>query len=359
MSQSHDTSDPHHHGGGGPAGDAGGRPVLRARGPVDLLAAVPRMLGFHPDRSVVMLTVGPAAVPFHARVDLPTDPVGIEAVAAQLSGVAVRHAVAQVVLVLYTADAGLAEALRTELDRRLSAGGVDVLCCLRADGGRWWDVDRPDDADRVGDDPGSPYDVSTHPITAEAVLEGRVVLPSRQALADSLVGDDPLEAERIAELADSLLGRLCGKPPGHRSSGHRLDLEARWLRRRVARFLVDGARLDTDDVARVAALVSAVVSLRDVAWAEMTRADACRHVDLWRDVVRRSPVALRAAPAALLGFAAWLSGDGALAWCAVERALEAEPGHGLASLLAQALDGAVPPSTWTPVPRGRLPPYAG
>jgi uncharacterized protein DUF4192 len=358
MSRLRDSSDPHHrrrhH--RGDAGTAAGRPVLRVRGPVDLLAVVPRMLGFHPDGSVVMLTLGSAAEPFHARVDLPTDPVGIEAVAGQLAGVAVRHAVEQVALVLYTPDAGLAEALCTELGRRLHAGGVEVLCRLRAHAQRWWDLDR-DAAGRGTDDPGSPYDVSTHPITAQAVLEGRVVLRSREALADSLVGDDLAETRRVAELGDSLLGRLAGPSPGA-AGGHRLEHEARWLRRRVARFLVDGERLDTHDVARVAVLVSAVVGLRDVAWTEMTRADAGRHVDLWRDVVRRVPVALRAAPAALLGFAAWLSGDGALAWCAVERALEAEPGHGLAGLVAQALDGAVPPSTWTPVPRDRLPPYA-
>ena len=64
--------------------------------------------------------------------------------------------------------------------------------------------------------------------------------------------------------------------------------------------------------------------------------------------MRRAPVHLRAAPAALLGFAAWLSGDGALAWCAVERAQEAEPGYGLAGLL-HALAGAVPPSAWEPL----------
>ena len=58
-------------------------------------------------------------------------------------------------------------------------------------------------------------------------------------------------------------------------------------------------------------------------------------MDLWRDVVRRAPADLRAAPAALLGFAAWLSGDGALAWCAVECALEAEPDYSLAGLLTQ------------------------
>jgi hypothetical protein len=78
------------------------------------------------------------------------------------------------------------------------------------------------------------------------------------------------------------------------------------------------------------------------------------HVELWRDLVRRTPHDLMAAPAALLGFAAWLSGDGALAWCAVERCQEVEPDYRLAGLLTQALAGAVPPSTWRPFDQADL-----
>ena len=91
-----------------------------------------------------------------------------------------------------------------------------------------------------------------------------------------------------------------------------------------------------------------------MAWAEMTHRNAVGHVDLWRDLLRRAPEELAAAPAALLGFAAWLSGDGALAWCAVERCLAADPDYGLAGLLTQALAGAVPPSVWRPFDRDKL-----
>ena len=83
------------------------------------------------------------------------------------------------------------------------------------------------------------------------------------------------------------------------------------------------------------------------------------HVTLWLDLVRRSPVELRAAPASLLGFAAWLSGRGALAWCAVERAQEAQPGYGLAGLLSTALAGGVPPSAWEPLGPEHLTLFAG
>ena len=86
----------------------------------------------------------------------------------------------------------------------------------------------------------------------------------------------------------------------------------------------------------------------------MSHVNARDHVDLWRDVVRRAPAELRADPAALLGFAAWLSGHGALAWCAVELAQESDPDHGLAALLTTALSAAVPPTAWEPFGRDGL-----
>ena len=86
--------------------------------------------------------------------------------------------------------------------------------------------------------------------------------------------------------------------------------------------------------------------MRDAAWTTLTRADAVRHVAFWTDVVRRSPTSHVAGPAAVLAFAAWLVGDGALAWCAVDRCREAAPTHSLASLVAQLLDSATSPDLW-------------
>jgi hypothetical protein len=127
----------------------------------------------------------------------------------------------------------------------------------------------------------------------------------------------------------------------------------------VRRFLDDAERLDPPDVARLCTAMAVSLEVRDVAWAEMTRDNAARHVELWRDLVRRVPVELRAPTAALLGFAAWLSGNGALAWCAVDCAQEADPGYGLAGLLTQALAGALPPSAWQPFPPEALTLFAG
>ena len=53
----------------------------------------------------------------------------------------------------------------------------------------------------------------------------------------------------------------------------------------------------------------------------------------------------------LAGFAAWLSGDGASAWCAVERAEAAAPHYSMAALLRETLTRCLPPDVWRPPPR--------
>jgi hypothetical protein len=188
--------------------------------------------------------------------------------------------------------------------------------------------------------------VSIHPFTAQSVVEGTVVLPSREELAASLVGDEP-EARRVSRRADQRAARM-------QLSRATMVAEGRWVQRRVRQFVGDGVALSTGDVARLVLDLGVDLEVRDVAWAEMDRDDARRHVDLWRDVVRRSPDHLVAAPAALLGFAAWLSGNGALAWCAVDRCQSASPGYSMAGLLTQALAGGLPPTAWRPLPRSAL-----
>ena len=113
------------------------------------------------------------------------------------------------------------------------------------------------------------------------------------------------------------------------------------MRRHVDR----GTQLSDQELAALAASVR-VGDRRDEAWVWLTRDDARRAVDLWSDAVRRLPPTRVAAPAAVLGFAAWLAGDGALAWCAVDRCREQQPGHSLASLVAQLLESATSPDLW-------------
>lgn len=303
--------------------------TLTARTPDDVLAMVPVVLGFVPSESVAMLTFG-AARPFHARVDLPGGRDEIPEVVASLLDPARGHGVRRVLFVVYTADARLATATVRALTRAFERARIDVVDALRADGERWFPA--------VGTRPGVPpwgvrYDVSAHPFLARAVVDGRVTYQSREELRATLVGDPAGIARVVGALAE-LTGETTSWPD-----------QATWVRAAVERHVCDGTSPDDGEVARLLRGMLET-TVRDAAWSVMTRETSREHVRLWGDVLRRGPTPLIAAPAALLAFAAWQSGQGALAWCALDRCAEADEEYSLAALVAEALQRAVPPDAW-------------
>jgi hypothetical protein len=306
--------------------------TLTARTPEDLLAVVPVVLGFVPGDSVVMLTFG-SRRPFHARVDLPPDRSGIPEVVELLREPAFRHRVPQVVFVVYSAEQAPAKRVSRALVKAFRESGIEVIDVLRADGQRWF----PMLHGRSCVPPwGVPYDVSAHPFAAQAVLDGRVTHGSRADLAASLEPEpDRVDAVAAAVARLSLPG---GEPGGADA----------WALLQVLAHVVDGTRPGDEDAARLLVGLQDL-AVRDAVWVLMDRDRSREHVAFWTDLVRRAPRALMPAPAALLAFAAWLSGHGALAWCAIDRCVGADPDHVLAAHVAQLLLGAVPPEVWQDV----------
>jgi len=314
--------------------------TLTARTPADLLAAVPCVLGFHPEESLVMLTFARRGRPFHARVDLPRDDDDLPELCAVLLTAALRNSVDRVAFVAYTPHEGAARAVLDAVHDAFDTHDLDVVEMLRVDGGHWFPM-------REGLPPhlyeGVPFDTTSHPFSAQSVLAGRVTHASRAELAATITADPDAVAAVQALL-------------GARSGGIALrqrPAEARWVLEILRAHLSSGDR-PTDEV--VARLVAACrdIDLRDVAWSLIIKESASDHVDFWRDVVRRTPNAWCAAPAGLLAFAAWLSGQGALAWCAVDRCREAEPDYSMADRISDILDAALPPSTWDGFDPARL-----
>jgi hypothetical protein len=280
---------------------------------------VPVVLRFEPQESVAMLTFGPAEA-FHARVDL-SPPGGVDEVVGLLLAPALRHGVRGVVFVVYGPDGPQTRTVIRRLRHDFRAAGIPVGEVLRAHEGRWFAPGRPG-VPRAG----VPYDVGHHVIRAQAVVEGIVVQGSRAEL-EAVLQPSP---GGVAEVARALRTAV-PSPPGEIAD------------------LVD-VRLDTGSFTTVE-LARVLTGLlepggRDAALAGLSRDGAVQQVRLWTDAVQRAPDDLVAAPAALLGVAAWLAGHGALAWCAVDRARAVEPGNSLAGLVAELLTGAVPPSTW-------------
>jgi hypothetical protein len=315
-----------------------------ARTPVDLIAMAPHLLGFHPQDSIVLMTFGPPGASFHARVDLPVQLDVQGEVTELLVGAVLCNHLDTAAVLLFSTDQEAARSQGELLVVALTGAGVSVVDVIRVEPERYF-------AALESDDDGTPYDISGHRLTAQRVFEGQVVQASREALADTLIGTDEMDADAVRRAAERFGDRSTDASPDAVRRGARA--EALWIQGRIRRHLRGPRLLTVDEAGRMLALCQ-VQMLRDVAWAEMTRSNADAHVEFWRDLVRRAPTGLLPPAAALLGFAAWLSGDGALAWCAVERCAEVDPDYSMAHMVAEALTHALPPSSWTQIPEVEL-----
>lgn len=297
---------------------------LTARCTDDLLAMAAVALGFVPEDSVVLLTFD-ADRSFHARVDLPDRPEDDEPTVQLLLAPARHHRVRRAALLVYAASPRAHDARRfgPGLVRAFQEAGIDVVDAVRADGRRWFALLEPAD-------PGVAYDVSAHPFAAQAVLDGRALLGSRAELARGLEPDAEAVA-RIARVTALLAGR-------------RQRLDAAGVTAAVAARLTAG-HLDDETLVEVLRAIQ-LPAVRDGAWTTIRRATAHDHVRLWTHAVRCAPEPVRGSAAAVLAFAAWLAGDGALAWCAVDRCRAVDPTNSLADLVAEGLHGAVSPDAY-------------
>ena len=112
---------------------------LRARTPDDLAAFVPLALGFVPERSVVMVSIG-AGGGMHARVDLPHDPDDVDDVVEALLRPARRNGVTEVVVVVYDDDTTVADEAAWSIHEEFTAAGIEVREVLRVHDDHWYAV---------------------------------------------------------------------------------------------------------------------------------------------------------------------------------------------------------------------------
>ncbi|WP_298885520.1 DUF4192 domain-containing protein [uncultured Serinicoccus sp.] len=354
-------------------------PPVRLSGAGQLLAVLPHLLGYRPERSIVVvaLALDPRGtlgqMVFAGRLDLPTTPdlgVGLQ----QL-----RYAVQQAadgssgptLLAVFGHD--LPTGPDGEVDRAAVAGllaasrglahdtGCHVhdlvlvrdtaagrqMCAVVADGE---DVLEQERGWRAA--PSAP-DV---PAAADLVLSGRAVLPSRGAVAASVRRRDE-EASRATDV--SL--RLLHLAPERLDEGRALsDLDA---------CLHEGSTLDARQRAQVAVVLQdrwvrdAVLArwLPDLPWAQDASVpgelvEASRALRPWPTtahqeglerlltLVAQVPRGLGGPLLTLGAMVAWTRGDGTVANEMCDLALEVDPGSQLAGLLRRALEvGLRPP----------------
>ncbi len=302
---------------------------LVVRSPDELLAAVPHVLGFKPEESIILVPFGPG-LPI-TRVDLPNTARDREEVWDALSGPYGRHARpgASVGIVCVTADRRSAELASQHLSNRLETLGITTHLRLWADGERWREFN--------SGATGLQTQEAAERIASTTVLAG-VVQPaaSRAYLAASLVGD----REPIAQVLEAARAKAARAEVVSSSPGAELD----WALDRLEQFHADGNRLSDVDGARMLVALE-TISTRDALWEDMSTQNTASHIALWSDLTRRAPDEVRAAPASMLGFASWLRGDGAKAWCALDQ-VPADRPYSMAAIVASALQNGLHPREW-------------
>ncbi|MET3803454.1 hypothetical protein ABIB25_000438 [Nakamurella sp. UYEF19] len=319
--------------------------TVRLSGRSGLLAAIPAMLGFHPQESLVMVCMsgprrrlGPVI-----RMDLeeprgqggPPSPPG-----EQLRLYAGRYS-DEVALVCYS-RAKRRPGLYDKVVESLEAGGTTILDQVFVRGDRvcssW-----PGRGDNSGRLPGA-RDPQVLAMNAASALSGRSILVDRQALRDSIagpVGRAATQASRALHLAaDALVG-----PVGTEGPVDSAALEE-MTRVNIDRALAEAAGSSGLPASRCAliALLLSDVQIRDHVIARAVEEMEPPWLPMLIAVARATPDVDAAPICAVLSVAAYRRGDGALAQVALDRVLKAEPDYRLAHLMLGVMAAGLPPS---------------
>jgi hypothetical protein len=317
--------------------------VAIARGPADVVAVIPYLLGFEPHESIVVVSlVGPRRrLGPIIRADL-VDPLAHDGVEPSATDLAVDqicdlvavHRWDPVLAVAFTERRSVADHVMKSMTMRLEADGVEVTEAIGASRDRWWSYTCGDGSccPRAG----TPFDPTASPLAATAVAAGMTKASSRDGLRALVApASEALRAE-AGLIADKALTEQAESQA------------ARWNVSDIERVLdaaLGNEALDLDTIATLLAMVQSI-ELRDAAWLKITRATAAAHWAMWQQVMGAAPDRLLAPAGALAGFAAWLAGLGVVASHAADRVCEVAPSYSMIQLLRRALELGVNPDVW-------------
>ena len=338
--------------------------VISLEDPADVLAAIPHMLGFHPEHSLVVIIIHDLdSVPRFGttlRVDLPCR--SKERLVAEylLSGPLKRQRAEAVFTAVVgqqracdcddeccapldspeTSPTGLPhEALAAVLREVFDEAGVTTVHALWAPeiqaGAEWKCYDAPGCG-------GILPDPSSSAVAAAMTAAGVVTFRNREELRELIAPEPAGELTLRSAKLDALVEERQDGPEQARR-----DLQTVFA---AIRRTAEGKPLTEEDLLQVLLAVSDS-RVRDIALSASLGELAPAAEQLWLTLVRKAPEPEFADVAALLAFAAYLRGEGALASVALERIEQTRPEHRLGTLLRRALDSGITPTELAAVAR--------
>lgn len=208
----------------------------------DLLAAVPYLLGFHPQESTVVVglhgqenSVGPIL-----RYDMTSEQIGVAHHAiAVLQGIGCEG----LVLIGYGADQEVTPVVDKMREAAANAQ-LTIKGALRVEGGRYWSY--IDDGDTPFPPDGRPFDVDSNAVATKMALLGATALGGRSEFAKRLEPTEARVPDEIFDDVDNMLRALAAKSVRQAVEVGRQHVQA------CLRIAREGARLDDRQVAWLA-----------------------------------------------------------------------------------------------------------
>lgn len=303
-------------------------PPLRITSIDEAISIAPHLLGYEPNEDLVVLVIGPR---LQVTVRVSLDHVRTrKGVAAHLGPVMRRYPEAQLLMMAFSQQP---ERARSVLAVAQDVLGADTIRdAITTDGRRWWSLSCTDSDECRDGHPVEPDDA----VRAEAVVRGLGVLADRQALAASIAGPS---AETLgAEAVMRLRARAWADATDH-------DQALEYLTEAVMGVMGTGEPPDLETALRIAHLVDDD-SLATTMWVSTCPGVARQLVQLWTAVLAHTPDDLATRPLMLCGLAAWLTGDGALESCCLERASTLDPDATLFRALDVLQRNVLHPGEW-------------
>jgi hypothetical protein len=308
-------------------------PDFHLNRPGVLIAALPAVLGFVPEKSLVLVTVDRGEMGCVMRVDLSDELIDSVEHMADVAATAKPDSAIAVVVDEDGASCRMCNDeyrdLASTLARELGARGIELLAAHVVDrvaaGGRWHCADGCGSAGTV-DDP------SASPLAVAAVLDGRRLYARRAELQEVIAVADPV---RSAALAAAVRNVRTDRPDADACG----DVEAAMA---AAARVADGERLADDTLTRLAAAVTDP-RVRDTLYALAVGEKAGQAESLWAELSRTLPEPWRVEALVLLAFSAYVRGDGPLAGVSLDAALRCDATHRMAGMLDTALQSGIRP----------------
>ncbi|OBJ07158.1 DUF4192 domain-containing protein [Mycobacterium sp. 1465703.0] len=316
------------------------RPDFELSRPGALIAALPAVLGFVPENSLVLVSLGDGELGSVMRVDLSDE---LAARVEHLAEVAAAASPEAVIAVIVDADGANCPSCNEEyrqlsvtLAEALSQHGIELWASHVVDqialGGHWHCAEGCGSSGPI-DDP------AASPLAAAAVLEGRRLYPRRADLQAVIAPDDPARSAALAETVSRQADRRRAAHHAHPVRCTRGDVE---LAMAAASRVAAGESLSDEELATLGCALSDA-QVRDILYALAVGERAGDVESLWALLARTLPAPWRVEALVLIAFSAYARGDGPLAGVSLQEALRCEPDHRMAGMLDTALQSGLRP----------------